>query len=548
MTTTIGGSYPAVNSDSDATINGLTVGKGGGAVSTNTAVGNAALGTNASGGEIAAFGIQALRVSTVSNNTALGAYSMYNTTTGTESVSVGRRALFTNTTGGNNVAVGDVALNSNTTGGTNTAVGGQALLSNTTASNNTAVGYQSLSTQSGSTGPNDAFGYQALKANTTGYYNQAFGGAALVSNTTGSQNTAIGFQALTLNTTGGQNIAVGPFALNKNTTGTFNVGMGYNAGYNTTTGANNVSIGGYALQANTTASNNTAIGYEAGTINTGGDNTFVGYYAGKSITSASQTVFVGAYSGQNTTGSNNTFVGYGAGYVVTSGTKNTLIGVYNGNQGGLDIRTASNYIVLSDGDGNIKQVIDPQGCVVIPGYGAPNVVRTGDASLSVYKNVNTLRVAHFQNNFNTSGAENVRTVLGSNCDNTASYHLIASTGGADKYYLYGNGTFATVSDERLKKNIEDAKEGYLDDVMKLRVVKYNWAEDAENTPKELGWIAQEVEQVFPRLVQDCLPNEDGDIYKTVKTSVLPHILLKAIQELNAKVEAQALEIATLKGN
>jgi hypothetical protein len=44
--------------------------------------------------------------------------------------------------------------------------------------------------------------------------------------------------------------------------------------------------------------------------------------------------------------------GVGAGYYVTTGYKNTIIGGYNGNQGGLDIRTASNNIVLSDGDGN----------------------------------------------------------------------------------------------------------------------------------------------------------------------------------------------------
>jgi hypothetical protein len=41
-----------------------------------------------------------------------------------------------------------------------------------------------------------------------------------------------------------------------------------------------------------------------------------------------------------------------AGYYVTSGAKNTIIGRYNGNQVNLDIRTSSNNIVLSDGDGN----------------------------------------------------------------------------------------------------------------------------------------------------------------------------------------------------
>jgi hypothetical protein len=37
---------------------------------------------------------------------------------------------------------------------------------------------------------------------------------------------------------------------------------------------------------------------------------------------------------------------------MTTGSKNTILGAYSGNQGGLDIRTLSNYIVLSDGDGN----------------------------------------------------------------------------------------------------------------------------------------------------------------------------------------------------
>jgi hypothetical protein len=76
-------------------------------------------------------------------------------------------------------------------------------------------------------------------------------------------------------------------------------------------------------------------------------------------------------------------------------------------------------------------------------------------------------------------------------------------------------------------------------VLKLRVVKYNWLKDDDSTPKELGLIAQEVEQVFPGLVQDDLnPVEDGGmIYKQVKQSVLPFMLLKAIQELKAEFDA-----------
>ncbi|NBW22594.1 MAG: hypothetical protein EBR82_83075, partial [Caulobacteraceae bacterium] len=44
--------------------------------------------------------------------------------------------------------------------------------------------------------------------------------------------------------------------------------------------------------------------------------------------------------------------GINSGYFITTGSKNTILGNYTGNNGGLDIRTANNYIVLSDGDGN----------------------------------------------------------------------------------------------------------------------------------------------------------------------------------------------------
>jgi len=54
----------------------------------------------------------------------------------------------------------------------------------------------------------------------------------------------------------------------------------------------------------------------------------------------------------NITGSKNTAVGDKSGVLITTGSKNTILGSFSGNQGGLDIRTLNNYIVLSDGDGN----------------------------------------------------------------------------------------------------------------------------------------------------------------------------------------------------
>jgi trimeric autotransporter adhesin len=144
----------------DATINGLTVGKGANAVSTNTALGVSALNSITTGSANTALGYQALTNSTASNNTAVGMQSMLANTTGTVNTAVGNSALganisgsdnvamgvsamLTNTTGGSNAGIGRNALRLNTTGANNTALGKDALYSNTTASNNTAVGLSS---------------------------------------------------------------------------------------------------------------------------------------------------------------------------------------------------------------------------------------------------------------------------------------------------------------------------------------------------------------------------------------------------------------------
>ena len=126
--------------------------------------------------------------------------------------------------------------------------------------------------------------------------------------------------------------------------------------------------------------------------------------------------------------------------------------------------------------------------------------------------------------------------------------------GANNFYLLGNGTQTFTSDENAKKNIETTRDGYLEDLAKLRVVKYNWKEQEDGEDKELGLIAQEVEKVFPKLVMnDIDPQiEEKDKKKMLQTTVLPFMLLKALQEANTKITAletenktQATQIADL---
>jgi hypothetical protein len=103
--------------------------------------------------------------------------------------------------------------------------------------------------------------------------------------------------------------------------------------------------------------------------------------------------------------------------------------------------------------------------------------------------------------------------------------------------------FATSSDQRLKENIVDAPNA-LDKVMDLKVRSYDWKED--NSHVEYGLVAQEVNAVYGEPI-----GVGGDDVKSdpwnIEYGRLTPILLKAIQELNAKVDAQALEIQALKG-
>jgi hypothetical protein len=121
-----------------------------------------------------------------------------------------------------------------------------------------------------------------------------------------------------------------------------------------------------------------------------------------------------------------------------------------------------------------------------------------------------------------------------------------TTNGTVVYRVYTNGTYATISDANQKKNVQTTRDGYLDDLNKLRVVKYNWNEQEDTDPKELGLIAQEVEQVFPGLVTKIADDTEEQQYKGIKTSVLPFMLLKALQEASAKIEVLEAEVAALK--
>ena len=327
--------------------------------SQHTAVGNLALYKVASTNRSTAVGDQAGRWSEGYYNTFIGAEAgkgANGTHTSNSNIAIGTQALQQITTGSNNVAIGawtggsPASMAINSSGGKNTAVGVGTLGNNTTASNSTAIGFQAL--QANNANDNTAVGFEAMLVSDSGgaTENTAIGSRSMKSNRTGDGNTAVGRESLLSNVSGGDNVAIGKLAMAVNNNG-----------------SQNVAIGNEALRLNSAGSQNVAVGRESAYNNNSNYTTIVGHQAGYTAnnTAATFNTLFGYQAGySNISGSANTFIGPYSGYYMT-GNNNTILGRYNGNQDGLDIRTSSNNVVLSDGAGNIRLRIDTNGKVGI---------------------------------------------------------------------------------------------------------------------------------------------------------------------------------------
>jgi hypothetical protein len=169
---------------------------------------------------------------------------------------------------------------------------------------------------------------------------------------------------------------------------------------------------------------------------------------------------------------------------------------------------------------------------------------TGGAAKTDFVASNTGANFRFQT---TSGSYN-GTMIYLVADRAASggYDLIgAYAAGTGQFRVNGAGviyaqntTVQSISDRRLKDNIRDASEG-LDVISALRPVRYDWKEGYGNDRKDqLGFIAQEVEAVFPEAVSEWQVSKDDEtVYKTVGPGALIPVLVKAIQEQQALINS-----------
>lgn len=319
----------------------------------------------------------------------------------------------------------------------------------------------------GAVATNTAVGVSALTSNTTGINNTAVGFVAAYSNTSGSNSVALGRYALYGNTSGGSNTAIGHGALEANTTASYNTAVGYQAGYTNTTGQYNTFVGYQAgLLTNRTADNQSY-------------NDFFGYGAGAANVTGQLNAYFGATTGGGATGSKNSFFGVGSGGAVTTGSSNTILGRYNGNQGGLNITTASNYIVLSDGDGNPR--------------------------------------------FWYNGGNNYLYV-------PAAYSQTSAA--AANLVVGSDGSFQrSTSALKYKQDVRDLE---LIDINKFRPVRYKSKSPKDDQTKDhFGIIADEVDEAG--ITELVSYGADGEV-EGFQYERLTVVLLKAIQELKAEID------------
>jgi hypothetical protein len=130
----------------------------------------------------------------------------------------------------------------------------------------------------------------------------------------------------------------------------------------------------------------------------------------------------------------------------------------------------------------------------------------------------------------------------------ARFVIFRSDGGTQLMgQIVGNGAsnvqFASLSDERLKENIQPLS-GSLDKVLALNPISYNWKDSGEHI--EAGFVAQEVEQVLPEYVTT---EDDADQTKGLTggmTAGYISVLTKAIQEQQTLIESLEARITALE--
>jgi hypothetical protein len=160
-------------------------------------------------------------------------------------------------------------------------------------------------------------------------------------------------------------------------------------------------------------------------------------------------------------------------------------------------------------------------------------------------------------NTNESGNGIQANYSGSPSNYYAIWGIAPSSGPSQAGYFSGNvtvtGTFSNPSDERLKENINPLS-NVTDKIMQVSVNTYNFKKEFSslNLPqtKQYGFLAQNLQKIFPELVQTVVDKSKGENnffeYKTVNYLGMIPILTKALQEEHTQRIQTEQELQDLK--
>lgn len=177
----------------------------------------------------------------------------------------------------------------------------------------------------------------------------------------------------------------------------------------------------------------------------------------------------------------------------------------------------------------------------------------------------TLMFYDLENQAKTSGKVKRQPVASVSADDSQVAYLFSGTGSkhgdAAKYrrlgirakwggsgfstdYLY---TASQVSDIRLKENVKNSETDALETVNRMKVRQFDWKERMGGWHQNIGFVADELEEIDPNLALGGGYDENGEMdIKQINSPYLLNYAIKAIQELSAKVDEQEKHIKELE--
>ena len=120
-------------------------------------------------------------------------------------------------------------------------------------------------------------------------------------------------------------------------------------------------------------------------------------------------------------------------------------------------------------------------------------------------------------------------------------YYIGYNGTNKGYFASSNGAYTASSDRTLKKEIEPIGYG-LNEILVMKPSKFLMSDENVGSKKHLGFIAQDLQEVLPEVVSEMQGGKLG----VEATGIIP-VLVKAIQELKAELDATKAEVQALKG-